>query len=150
MLTPSCDRVVRFGADAIERALDPGRPLRDPPGDVDRARGELLVGDVAQRLQLAVEQDRLLKHQLVRLLGRLGEQVELGAEARREAHHDFLADRIDRRVGDLGEQLLEVGEQRRRLIGEHRQREHRCPSSRSARLALARHRRQQHPQILLE
>ena len=110
------DRVVGFGADAIERALDSRGPLRDRPGDVDRARLELLVGDVAQRLQLAVEQDRLVERELVRVLGRLAEQVALGAEARREAHHDFLADRVDRRVGDLGEQLLEVGEQRRRLV----------------------------------
>jgi len=81
-----------------------------------RASRELLVGDVAQRLELAVEQDRLLQRQLVRVLGSLAEQVQLGAEARRQAHHDFLADRVDRRVGDLGEQLLEVGEQRRRLV----------------------------------
>ena len=34
----------------------------------------------------------------------------------------LLADRVDRRVGDLREQLLEVGEQRRLAVGEHRQR----------------------------
>ncbi len=102
---------------------------------------------MAQSLELAVEQDRLVKHQLVRVLGRLLEQVALGAQARRQAHHDFLADRVDRRVRDLGEQLLEVGEQRRRLVGEHRQRQ--IVAHRADRLGpLARHRREQHTQVL--
>jgi len=74
------------------------------------------VFDVAQGLQLAVEQNRLVQQQLVRVLGGLVEQVALVAQARRQAHHDFLAERVDRRVGHLGEQLLEVGEQRRRLV----------------------------------
>ena len=38
------------------------------------------------------------------------EQVRLRADERHQRHHDRLADRIDRRVGDLREQLLEVGE----------------------------------------
>ena len=33
-----------------------------------------------------------------------------------QAHHDLLADRIDRRVGDLCEQLLEVREERRLAV----------------------------------
>jgi len=84
----------------------------------------------------------------VRVLRRLIEQVALVAEARREAHHDFLAQRVDRRVGDLREQLLEIGEQRRRLIGEHRQ----CDvvAHRPHRLgAVLGHRRHQYAQVLL-
>ena len=118
------------------------------PRRVDRARREHVVVDVAQRLELAVEQDRLVEHELVRMLGRLVEEVLLRAEGRRQAHHDFLADRVDRRVGDLREQLLEVGEQRRRLVGEHGQRE--VVAHRADRLgAVARHRREQHAQVLL-
>ncbi len=82
------------------------------------------------------------------MLGGLVEQVALVAQARGQAHHDFLANRVDRRVGDLREQLLEVGEQRRRLVGEHRQRE--VVAHRADRLgAVDRHRREQHPQVLL-
>ena len=126
----------------------PAGALGDRPGDVDRPRFVDVVVDVAQRLELAVEQDRLFEQQLVRVLGRLVEQVALVAQAGREAHHDFLADRVDRRVGDLREELLEVGEQRRRLVGEHRQRE--VVAHRADRLgAVDRHRRQQHPQVLL-
>ncbi len=106
------------------------------------------MGDVAQRLELAVEQDRLAQDQLVRVGRRLVEEVELGAEARSEAHHDLLADRVDRRVGDLREELLEVGEQRRGLVGEHGQRE--VVAHRADRLGpVARHRGEQHPQVLL-
>ena len=71
-------------------------------------------------------------HELVRVLGRLVEQVPLGADAGAQAHDDRLADRVDRRVRHLREELLEVGEQRRALVGQHRERRCRCPSSRSA------------------
>ena len=76
------------------------------------------------------------------------EQVALGADAGAQRHDDRLADRVDRRVGDLREQLLEVAEQRRALIGEHRQR--RVVAHRADRLlGRARHRRVQHAQVLL-
>ena len=70
-----------------------------------------------------VAQDRLRHHELVAVVGRLAEQVDLRADAGLEAHHDRLADRVDGRVGDLGEQLLEVGEQRRARVG-HRGERH--------------------------
>ena len=70
-----------------------------------------------------VAQDRRLHRELVRVLGRLVEQVALRADAGGDAHHQRLADRVDRRVGDLREELLEVGEQRRLAVGEHGERE---------------------------
>jgi hypothetical protein len=50
------------------------------------------------------------------------EQVRLRADEGHERHHEFLADRIDRRVGDLREQLLEVVVQRLVLVRQHGQR----------------------------
>ena len=142
------DRLARQAADALDRGAHPGGPLGDRPGDVDRLGFVDIVVDVSERLQLAVEQDRLFEQQLVCVLGRLVEQVALIAQAGREAHHDLLADRVDRRVGDLGEELLEVGEQRRRLVGEDRQRD--VVAHRSDRLgAVGGHRCEQHPQVLL-
>ena len=47
---------------------------------------------------------------------RVLEQRRTGPEPRRQAHHEVLAQRVDRRVGDLREALLEVGEQRRRAV----------------------------------
>ena len=80
------------------------------------------MGDLAELLELVVAQDRLIHHQLMGLLRALAQQVDLRADAGLQAHHDRLADRIDRRVGHLREQLLEVREQRRLAIGEDGQR----------------------------
>jgi hypothetical protein len=86
--------------------------------------------------------------ELVRVLGRLVEEVELGADAGAQAHDDLLADRVDRRVGDLREQLLEVAEERRLAVRE-------APGSALSLpiepigSAPARHRRDEDPQVLL-
>ena len=148
MLAPSAIASVAVRHRRSQRLDHPRRALLDEPGGVDRARFVDLVVDLAQRLELAVEQDRLVEQELVRVLGRLVEQVALVAQRGGQAHHDLLADRVDRRVGDLREQLLEVGEQRRRLVGEHGQRE--VVAHRADRLlGLDRHRREQHAQVLL-
>jgi hypothetical protein len=42
-------------------------------------------------------------------------QVGARADERHQAHHQFLADRVDRRIGDLGEVLLEIGVKQLRL-----------------------------------
>ena len=81
MLTPSAIASWACVADAVERLGHARRALGDRPGDVDRVRRVDLVVDVAQRLELAVEQDRLVEQQLVRVLRRLVEQVALVAEA---------------------------------------------------------------------
>ena len=70
-------------------------------------------------------------HELARVLGRLAEQVPLGADARRDAHHDRLARRVDRRVRDLREELLEVASRGAGAGRRARRARGRCPSSRS-------------------
>ncbi len=82
------------------------------------------------------------------VLGRLGEQVALRADPGAQGHDDRLARGVDRRVGDLREELLEVAEQRRALIGEDGERgvvAHRADRL----LARTRHRGVQHAQVLL-
>ena len=77
------------------------------------------------------------------------EQVRLRADRGLEAHHDALADRVDRRVRDLREELLEVAVERRRLVGQDGQREvvaHRAGRLRRQRAA---HVAQRHAQVLL-
>ena len=132
-------------------AHGPDHPLGavgDRPGDRDRVRAEHGRVDAAQRLELVVAQDRVRDDELVGVVGPLVEQVRLGADARLDRHHHGLADRVDRRVGDLREELLEVGEERRRLVGEDGERD--VVAHRADRLlALRRHRREQHPQVLL-
>ena len=78
--------------------------------------------DAAQFLQIAIGQDGMRQLQRVAVLRRLVQDVALGADVAGERHHHLFADRIDRRVGDLREQLLEVVEQRLRLVGETGQR----------------------------
>ena len=74
-------------------------------------------------------------------------QVPLRADGCAEAHHEGLALRVDRGVGDLGEVLLEVGREQLRPIGERGERRvdaHRAHGL----LALDRHRRDHEPQVL--
>ncbi len=76
------------------------------------------------------------------------EQVRPRADDRDQAHHEFFADRIDRRIGDLREVLLEVGEQRLRLVRQRRDRRivaHRAVGF----LAGRRHRRHQDGDVFL-
>ena len=82
------------------------------------------------------------------LLGALAQQVHLRAHAGLQRHHHALADRVDRRIRDLREQLLEVREQRRLAVGQDRQRGV-VAHARHRLLALRRHRRDDHPQVLL-
>ena len=65
-----------------------------------------------------------------------------------QAHHQFLADRVDRRVGDLGEILLEIGVEQLRLVRHRRDRRvgaHRADGF----LAGRRHRRHQQLGVFL-
>ncbi len=116
------ERRVRLPADALECRLHPGGAVLDRPGDVERGRLEDRRVDLPQALELGVEQDRIVDHQLPRMLGRLVEQVPLRADARLHAHHDRLADRVHGRVRHLGEELLEVRVEEGLAIGQDGQR----------------------------
>jgi hypothetical protein len=50
------------------------------------------------------------------------EQIRLGADEGYQRHHQLLADRVDRRIGHLREELPEIVEQRLALVRQHRQR----------------------------
>ena len=59
---------------------------------------------------------RQLQH--VAVLGRFLENVALAADIADQRHHHLFANGIDWRIRHLGEELLEVIEQRLRLIGQ--------------------------------
>ena len=95
-------------------------------GDVQHLRlvsalGELF--DVVQLGDVFLRQHGLMHFQT---RGRFrfvdAKQVGLGADERGQRHHDLFADRVDRRVGHLREQLLEVVVQHLVLARQHRQR----------------------------
>ena len=84
------------------------------------------------RSQLSAAQHRPRQPHAARGGGRVAQQSACGPSRVRQRHHDLLAQRVDRRVGDLREQLAEVGEQRRAALRQRGQRARRRPSSRSA------------------
>ena len=77
------ERLVGLGADRA-RAPRSSPPAPSATGQVVSSVRALKIGrvDLAQALELGVAQDRLVDHELARVLGRLVEQVALGADAR--------------------------------------------------------------------
>ncbi len=101
-----CERALA-GIAAIHRAKAVGLEA----GAVDGADAVELV---------LVEQRALQAHQLAGL-ARILEQVAMVAQIQHSRGHHMLAQGVDRRVGDLGEQLVEVVEERAGLLGQARQ-----------------------------
>ena len=134
MLAPPAIASVGLVADVGQRACSmPVRALVDRPDDVDRVR--------ARRCRAATW--RSFSSSWLRRIGWpctswcacsgvSSSRLPSAPTPVAERHHDRLADRVDRRVRDLREQLLEVGEQRRRAGRTGRPARCRCPSSRSA------------------
>ena len=83
---------------------------------------EALVADVLEPADFLLGHDWARDLDQMRLLRRLLEDVAVVADVGRQAHHQLFADRVDRRVGDLREELLEVGEEGLGLVREHRER----------------------------
>ena len=90
--------------------------------DVHRREARALTVDLDQSAQVVVVQDRAGQHDLAGRLRRRVQQVALAADALTEAGDDLLADGVQRRVGHLREQLLEVVEQQSRASREDRDR----------------------------
>ncbi len=142
------ERDIRLRTDPLDAALESGSPFGGGPRRVDRPAHEGAGTYVTQLLELAVAQDRVRDHELARVLGRLVEQVALGADARGDAHHGRFADRVDRRIRHLREQLLEVRVEQwlaARQHGEGRVVAHRADSF----LGVLRERREDYLHVLL-
>jgi hypothetical protein len=90
--------------------------------EVDALVGVVGIGMVEQGMEAPLGEHRRLDDQPLGVRLGLLEQVLLGAEHRLQRHHDLLAQRIDRRVGDLRELLAERVVERAHAAGEHRQR----------------------------
>jgi len=80
MFWPHDTGVARLSQTRVSAASMPSGPSATA-GDVDRARLEHVVGDVAAAFRVVVAQDRLVEHELMRMAGTLLEQVALGAQA---------------------------------------------------------------------
>ena len=106
------DRLRRRCARA--RASRPVLALVERPGDVDRRRCAA-PGAGLRRSRSSSRSVRIgcVELDLVDDSRLVASRLPWGPIAVRQAHHDVLADRVDRRVRDLREALLEVGEERR-------------------------------------
>ena len=145
-------RLLGLGTHHVEGRSHAGRTLVGGIGDVDRDGGELVVlhqADLADAFQVLVGEDRLVHLEPLVLGGAFEiEQVRPRPDEGDEAHHQLLADRVDRRVRHLREVLLEVGVQQLGLVGQDRHR--RVGAHRAHRLlAGVRHRRHQELEALL-
>ncbi len=146
------DRILGMRSKTRERRLhavgSPSRGIADVEFDgAERATGKKL--DVTDFFHVFRSQDRLRNFEPHCRLGDVdAKQVGPRADERHQRHHEFLADRIDRRVRHLREQLLEVVVENLRTVREHRQRG--IVAHRTERLlAVLSHRRQQQLHILL-
>src|SRR5690349_2359955 len=96
--------------------------VRDVEQSRQRDRAQSWVGHLTQRRDIALRQYWLRDADLSCVLGADLENISLRAEVHRQRHHQLLAHRIDRRVGDLREHLPEIREQELGSIGQDRQR----------------------------
>ena len=146
------DRLVDLGEDALQACLERARTTVDAvraADDVRREAGAVAVGvDVDDLGELVVVDDGEAELDLLDVLGAVGEQVALRTHRRAEARDELLADRVERRVRHLREQLREVVEQQARARAEDG--DGRVGAHRTERLgARRRHRRQQDLQLLV-
>ena len=100
----------------VERALQALGAFLHREEHGQRGGQEIALRDAAQLLQVAVGQNGMRQLEGVAVLRRLVQNVALGADVAGERHHHLFADGIDGRIGDLREKLLEVMEQRLRLV----------------------------------
>jgi len=110
-------RVDRARGQRLDRGLQRGRSR--VVLQVERDRGKRRVVQVQQLVEGFLRQQRRVDLDPVRVRRGFLEQVALGAERSVERHHDRLADRVDRRVGHLGELLAQVVEWRTHFLREH-------------------------------
>ncbi len=144
-------RFGRLAANAIERAAKPVGALGHRPGGVDRRGAERAADqgfDGADLFEIGVGQDRLGDFEAVMRAGVVAEQVGPRPDHRDQRHHQLFADRIDRRIRDLGEVLLEIIVEQLRLLREHGDR--RVGAHRADRIvAVLRHRFEVELQVFL-
>ena len=150
------DGVLGMRTQARECRFHSGRTPCRGIADVELARTERRAGeqaDVTDLFHLVGGQDRLPRLQAHRQIDGVGrdidrEQVGPRSDERHQRHHQLFADRIDRRIGHLREQLFEIAVEHLRPVRQYRQGgvvAHRADRL----LAVQRHRRQDHLQVFL-
>ncbi len=112
-------RLVREALDGSPQSV---RALVDRERGVEDDRGEGAAARVVELLERRREHEERREREQTCGAGPFGEQRRARPEQRAKAHHRTLADRVDRRVRDLGEALPQEVVDRARPRGERRQR----------------------------
>ena len=109
------------GQTGFDAVLAPGDRIADIQFEGAELVRRVLL-DVAQFFHVGEGQDRLRHFEADRRVDVVGvQQVRLRTDEGHQRHDQLFADRVDWRVGHLGEQLLEVGVQGLILGRQHRQ-----------------------------
>ena len=141
------DGLIRRLAQYLQRRFQPGLAVRCLEDDGQGGGGKPNIPAAAQFLYLSIGQDGELEANLSAVLRLGAQQIALRSEGQRRGGDQFFADGIERRVGHLGEQLLEIVVEELRLVGQHGQR--RIGAHRTHRLDLVhRHRADVDAQVL--
>ena len=136
------NRLRCFLADPFETPAQSRITLRARERDVDRLRLPVAVAEMPNRRQLLVSQDRVRHDQPMTLpLCRI-KQIPFRPDETLQRHDDLFANRIERRIRHLREELLEVVVNQPRLIAQTGQR--RVVSHRTERVFLCLDHRDQH------
>jgi hypothetical protein len=120
---PRGDRLVRHRAEVVDAPPQARAAARTVAGAQDRRRRpppavRALLREVDERGEVLVVDDGVRQVHLEDVLRPVGQQVALAADAHAHGGDERLADRVQRRIGHLGEALGEVVEEQPGTLGE--------------------------------
>ena len=142
------DRLVGLDEEPGQRRLEGlAVPVRREE-HVEVGGGEVRMGRAAKPEHVLRGEDRLDEAEHAAMLRGLVQKVPLPPDEGVQRHHQLLAERVDRGVRHLGEELLEVGEEHLRPVREDRQRRV-VPHRADRLLPLGRHRGDDELDLLL-
>ena len=114
-------RIPGMAANALQRLFHFTFAPGGVESDVDGVGLEMGMINMLQFAQLLIAQHRLADLYHAAMLRAFLQQIEGFTDKGLQGHDHLFTDRVDRRVGHLGEELLEIVGQMLRLIGQHRQ-----------------------------
>ncbi len=146
---PRIDCTLASRAQGHKRLLEDRAWVGAPRIEQHRENGDPEIGErLRENLRkLLAGQHGLLQLQEPALLGSLHQEIPLATQATPESHHEFLANRVDGRVGHLSKLLLEIAKQRVGALAEDGKRRV-CAHAADRLLAARSHRREQDAQVL--
>ena len=110
------DRLLGFCTDSLKGFAMTLRTIFAGEGNVDDLGRPASIVQAFESSHLTVAQNRVRNHHPVTLLRSRRQKVPFRTDVATQTHDDVFADRVDRRVGHLGEELLEVVIEHPRLV----------------------------------